>query len=647
MISQIAVALLALLAVSWAGAEDVRDVPPADCMPGLRDHSFMWWAYGWRNRSPGGAMAPQGQQIRCVQTGHYGLAMDVEKAAILHFGPFAKASSYEEEVSQGNDAVFALPPADLGLTIRVGGKTYRCTGTSSRELGVPSPGRLIESGRFVQRADIKYLRFADEGGEVLPCRARLETVAWPDTLVLRLEASPAAYNLPLKAGPAPGRVGGGYAFDGKNYLEFPDAPGLEPENLTAELWVYVPEGALAHDGDAWILCKDGSEWDLGNYGFHLAQDRIDVSLNCGGGRENCLWLSAEERLREDRWTHLAMTYDGATLRLYVDGKLSASKDVNKRRAPGSRPLALGRRQDNDGTGYHFTGIVDEVRVYGRALSDQEIAAHAAEPEKIGPDPALAAHWSFDVANEQQTTAPASDWKGASLAIDLAYAGRHYAARIDAAADEVWKIGEPHRVVLALKPAEPEAKAEPPVEAAGLEVVEVVRRQGSRRDLGSALRTLHYRRAEAHSVAAGQRLHGPDRSAIEQPDRPRARRAALLQAGPGGRGGGDVAYASRQRGQPYGDTGPTLQGLAPAAVRRAVQRLLVPRPDDASPPCPVPHAGGVRPRAGKMGWTAGGGPRPALPPRLGHGPALGSGRPRVLGREHLLRDGRLPARVHDR
>ena len=168
---QIAVAMLALLAVSWAGAEDVRDVPPADCMPGVRDHTFMWWAYGWR-----------GQQIRCVQTGHYGFAMDVEQAKILHLGSIAKASSYEEEVGQSNGAVFSLPPADLGLTIRVGGKIYRCTGTSSRELGVPSPGRLVESGRFVQRADIKYLRFADASGEVLPCRARLETVAWPDTL---------------------------------------------------------------------------------------------------------------------------------------------------------------------------------------------------------------------------------------------------------------------------------------------------------------------------------------------------------------------------------------------------------------------------------------------------------------------------------
>jgi hypothetical protein len=463
--SQIAAALLALLAVSWAGAEDVRDVPPTDCVPGLRDHTFLWWAHGWRSRSP------QGQQIRCVQTGHYGLAMDVEKATILHLGPIAKASAYEDEVGQGNEAVFSLPPADLGLTIRLGDRTYRCTGTSSRELGVPSPGRLVESGRFVQRADIKHLRFVDEGGDVLPCRARFETVAWPDTLVLRFEASPAAFNLPLKAGLAPGRLGKGMAFDGTSYLEFPDAPGLESEDLTAELWVYVPEGALARNAEAWILCKDGNEWDLGNYGFHLAEDRIDVSLNTGGGRENCLWLSAEERLREDRWTHLAMTYDGAKLRLYVDGRLSAGKDVNKRRAPGNRPLALGRRQDNSGHGYHFTGVLDEVRIYGRALSDQEIASHAAEPQKVGADPALAGHWSFDDPPGEKAPAPAGDWKDASLAIELTYGGRHYSARTDADADAVWKIGEPHTVVLALKPAEPQAKVEPPVGAGGVEATD--------------------------------------------------------------------------------------------------------------------------------------------------------------------------------
>ncbi len=167
-----------------------------------------------------------------------------------------------------------------------------------------------------------------------------------------------------------------------------------------------------------------------------------------------------------------MTYDEAKLRLYVDGKLSASKDVGKRRAAGNKPLALGRRQDNGGHGYHYTGLIDEVRIYGRALSEQEIAAHAAEPEKIGADPALAAYWSFDEESRQKTAPLAGDWQGASMAIELAYAGRRYSARTDAAADEVWRIGEPHRVVLALKPAEPEAKVEPTVGAAGVGATDV-------------------------------------------------------------------------------------------------------------------------------------------------------------------------------
>ena len=135
------------------------------------DYTFMWWAHGWR-----------GEKIRCLQTSSYGMAMDVERVAITHFGRLPDPLPYERAVSQSNDVVFDLPPAALELSIAVDGREYACTGG-----GHP---RLIESGRFLQRADIQDLVFADSAGQILPVEGRLEIIAWPDRLAILLEIAP-------------------------------------------------------------------------------------------------------------------------------------------------------------------------------------------------------------------------------------------------------------------------------------------------------------------------------------------------------------------------------------------------------------------------------------------------------------------------
>jgi hydrogenase maturation factor HypE len=69
------------------------------------------------------------------------------------------------------------------------------------------------------------------------------------------------------------------------------------------------------------------------------------------------------------WTHVAATYDGATLRLYVNGTQAASRSVSGSIATSSGPLRIG---GNSVWGEWFQGRIDEVRVYDRALSGAEI-----------------------------------------------------------------------------------------------------------------------------------------------------------------------------------------------------------------------------------------------------------------------------------
>ena len=73
-----------------------------------------------------------------------------------------------------------------------------------------------------------------------------------------------------------------------------------------------------------------------------------------------------QRAGAQQWTHLAVTYDGTSVRLYVNGTQVATTAAHAARSPRSTsPLRIG---GNTIWGEYFSGLIDEVRVYNRALS---------------------------------------------------------------------------------------------------------------------------------------------------------------------------------------------------------------------------------------------------------------------------------------
>ena len=77
------------------------------------------------------------------------------------------------------------------------------------------------------------------------------------------------------------------------------------------------------------------------------------------------------------WTHLAVTYDGATLSVYVNGTLAASTAVTGNLTTGSGALRIGNNTVFGSEG--FIGSIDEVRVYNRAISAAEIQTDMVTP----------------------------------------------------------------------------------------------------------------------------------------------------------------------------------------------------------------------------------------------------------------------------
>src|SRR5262249_11527624 len=85
----------------------------------------------------------------------------------------------------------------------------------------------------------------------------------------------------------------------------------------------------------------------------------------------------------DTWTHVAATYDGVTLCLYVNGVRVSSRALPGAIATSADPLVLG---GNAVWGEWFAGLIDEVRIYRRALSATEIQADMSRPVATPPPP---------------------------------------------------------------------------------------------------------------------------------------------------------------------------------------------------------------------------------------------------------------------
>jgi hypothetical protein len=163
-----------------------------------------------------------------------------------------------------------------------------------------------------------------------------------------------------------GKYGGALTFDGVNdWVTVPDASSLDLRTaLTVEAWVY-PTSTLSR----WrqILLKETSNWFT--YAVYANTDSNAPSGHVFTSSDQ--YIEGTSRLAVNSWSHVATTWDGATLRLYVNGSLVSSRAVSGTMADSAGPLRIG---GNAIWGEWFQGRLDEIRIYGRALSPAELAA---------------------------------------------------------------------------------------------------------------------------------------------------------------------------------------------------------------------------------------------------------------------------------
>ena len=97
-------------------------------------------------------------------------------------------------------------------------------------------------------------------------------------------------------------------------------------------------------------------------------------------------------LGDGQWHHIAVSFDGKAVALYVDGKPIGNKPISGSLNSGNNtPAFIGSYR---GSGEHFQGAIDDLRIYSRGLVQKEIVKLAsADPKAVIEG--LAAHWSFD------------------------------------------------------------------------------------------------------------------------------------------------------------------------------------------------------------------------------------------------------------
>jgi hypothetical protein len=113
-------------------------------------------------------------------------------------------------------------------------------------------------------------------------------------------------------------------------------------------------------------------------------------------------MQSSANVNDGAWHHVAVTYDGTTERFYLDGTLQGSRNVVQ---VGYSPtykyqLGVGRTTywpNDNGTWYPFSGMLDEVRVWNRARTAEEIAA-SWNKSLGGREAGLLAYYRFDEAS---------------------------------------------------------------------------------------------------------------------------------------------------------------------------------------------------------------------------------------------------------
>ncbi|MDP3900751.1 MAG: LamG-like jellyroll fold domain-containing protein [bacterium] len=158
-------------------------------------------------------------------------------------------------------------------------------------------------------------------------------------------------------------------FDGVNdYVSAGTTIGNGYTSITASAWIYPTSTATGP-----IVIKNGPF-----YLYHGSQF-------LRGGIYDGSWTYAvgSTKLRMNEWSHVVMTYDGSSIRVYVNGALDGSAAKTGTLATTGALVLIGA-DTNPGVNTYFTGMIDNAHVFSNSLTTVEVEQMYAQGKPLHP-----------------------------------------------------------------------------------------------------------------------------------------------------------------------------------------------------------------------------------------------------------------------
>jgi len=165
----------------------------------------------------------------------------------------------------------------------------------------------------------------------------------------------------------------GVSFDGENdYVQVLDSPSLTFNNqITITAWI---KPTLHPSGWYDIVGKSNSE-----FRFVVHSDGSQQQLVFLVSDDEATWsyaVSGLGTLKANEWQFVAVTFDSGNVTFYINGEKYVKTIDRTTIFDSSNALKIGWYYET----YYFDGLIDEVRIYNRALSDSEIKWNYQNPD---------------------------------------------------------------------------------------------------------------------------------------------------------------------------------------------------------------------------------------------------------------------------
>jgi hypothetical protein len=164
-----------------------------------------------------------------------------------------------------------------------------------------------------------------------------------------------------------GKVGQAFSFDGNlaNYVFVPPNASLDLNQFTVDAWIFPTSN------NAGVIVDKEDNNGINYLLAFEANGGVEVDFHPTGGNHE-FFDAPPGSAPPNQWTHIAGTYNGSPnnlLSLYVNGVLVGTHTATSGQPPSGAPTYIGERNNST---LSFQGLIDEVQVFGRALTDAEV-----------------------------------------------------------------------------------------------------------------------------------------------------------------------------------------------------------------------------------------------------------------------------------